>query len=349
MAYGEQIFDTQLYGATGHGATGHGATGTSHIYIANGQSNVIRAGYENKEQNEKEINKRFYERLDQLFENEEESKTKSKHFLNMNTQLDKDPNDYLQIGDYYDYIISHFYMNDHTSETHLGELWLRQKTKFYQINLTEKSGSIYQSPYDYNQGFIYIGISDTDGMCICGEKDKTFSFLSPYYFSRSSLIHDVKNSVMDTRIKVFIKRRHLSSIKVSERTRSEGDVGKLILEGKLSDDEIKCTDGIVNVSKSILSLYSNYFLYLFTNDKFKKQESYKIDFPKKILEYYILYCCSSENVFDPELTIDMISFGDFIQDKKFLQKYYSEIYNHRESFTNKSLLEIIKIYKNLID
>ena len=131
----------------------------------------------------------------------------------------------------------------------------------------------------------------------------------------------------------------------------EGKVMDLILNGKLSDDEIQCSDGIVKISKSILALHSNYFFYLFTNDSFKKQELYKIDFSKKILEYYIRYCCSSvhepRDKFDPELTMDMIAFGDFIQDRKFLQSYYSEIYEHRDSFTNKSLLEIVKIYQNL--
>ncbi len=340
MAYGEQmIFNIQ--GATGQGATGYtqGATGPNIGYQLNdGRTIVNRAGYENQDSHPKEINKRFYDRLYKLFDNEEQSKIKMKQFFDMTSQLEKDPGEYLEKGDYYQYLISYFYMETHSPT---NDLWLRHKTNFYQIKLDERSGSIYQSPYDYDIGFIFIGYSETDGVCICLENKKTITFLSPYYFSRSTLIHDVRNSVM--------AKNNYDKGQFEEQSSKDINVGDLVLNGKLSDDEIECLDGIVKISKSILALHSNYFLFLFTNDVFKKQESYKINFSKKILEYYIRYCCSSllKDKFDPELTIDMISFGDFIQDNKFLQNYYSEIYENRDSFTSKSLLGIIKLYKDL--
>jgi hypothetical protein len=324
-------------GVTGPGTTGPGATGQG-LTGSNGINATHRAGYEIQESHQKEINKRFYNELYKLFENEEQSKIKTKQFFDMTTQLEKDPGDYLEKGVYFHYAISYFYTDDPITT---NDLWLRYKTNFYQIKLDEKSGSIYQSPYDNQVGFIYIGFSETDGACICLENSKTITFFHPYYFSRSTLIHDVRNSVMGK------NKLDTNDRQVTEPFKN--NVVDLILSGKLSDDEIECSDGIVKISKSLLALHSNYFLYLFTNDSFKKQESYKIDFSKKILQYYIRYCCSSlfKEKFDPELTIDMIAFGDFIQDKKFLQSYYSEIYDHRDLFTNKSLLGIIKIYQDL--
>jgi hypothetical protein len=308
--------------------------------IYNQPTNEIRAGYEKQELYQNSIKKRFYDRLYELSKNQDEFNSKTKHFFNIMNQLELDPNEYLKSGEYYDYLISHFYMNESDDskgdceQRENNELWLRYKKNFYQINLTEKSGSIYQSPFDYEHGIIFIGISDTDGICVCAEIDKTISFISPYYFSRASMIHDVKNSVMNTCFTLCINPK-------------TSNIAELVLSGKLSDDQIECLDGVVNVSKSILALHSNYFMCLFTNDTFKKQESYRIEFSKKILEYYIFYCCSSQKTFDPELTIDMITFGDFVQDKKFLQSYYSEIYKNKDSFTNKSLLQIMKFYQDI--
>jgi hypothetical protein len=339
-------------GSTGPGTQGIGTTGFYFQTQDTGTgTGTVRAGFENQDltseseikQNENNIRQNFYKRLFHIFEDEEQSKIKTKQFFNINTQLDRDPIEYLQPGEYYELLISYFYMNFEEKQENTNkskELWLRSKTNFYQINLIEKSGSIYQSPYDYNQAFILIGKSETDGMCVCYEETHSISFLSPYYFSRSLLVHDVKNSVM--RVDKWEIEKEDSEKKVCN------NISKLILEGKLSDDEIYCSDGKVKISKSILALQSNYFLYLFSNDSFKKQESYKIDFSKSILEYYIQYCCHNKpQNFDAELTMNMIEFGDFIQDKRFLQNYYLEIYKHRELFTQKSLLEIVKIYQEL--
>jgi hypothetical protein len=334
------------HGATGHGVTGHGVTGMYYMPInsqmSNGYSNVsnmdvIRAGHDHqKEECQKDIMNRFYDKLYKIFESESENKQNTKKFFELSTQIGKNPGLYLEPDEYYKHGLTLFYILLHSDfELNENKLWLRSKSNIYEIKLTTTSGSIYQSPYDYHNGMIYLGVSESEGHCFCSEQDKSITFMSPYYFSRTPLLHHVSNSIMKTVLNNLSQKPIFT------------EIGNLILQGKLSDDEIECQDGVVKISKSILSSHSSYFLYLFTNDTFKKQESYKLDFTKKVLEYYILYCCKTNREFDINIVHDMIHFADYIQDRKFLESYYSEIYKHRDTFSSKSLIEIMKIYRDL--
>jgi len=325
------------YGATGQGTTGHGITYHSNIsnttYTASQYIEIQRAGYERyKDEKQKDIVRRFYDYLFKIFEEENDSLQKSLNFFELSSQIEKDPASYLNPTEYFIHALSYFYINTDEKQK---SLWLRSKTNLYEIKLSNHSGSLYQSPYDYDTGMLYIGFSETEGHCFSTEKSKGVIFMSPYYFDRSFRLHHISSSIIKSIDSVVIEMK------------PSNELYKHILDGKLSDDEIKCQDGTVKISKSILASHSSYFLFLFTNDSFKKQESYKLDFPKKTVEYYIGYCCNIDPSFEPELTIDMIQFGDFIQDKKFLQYYYSKIYLYQEKFTTKSLLEIMKIYQTM--
>ena len=295
--------------------------------------NSIRAGYEQQPINHvKNISRRFYQKLLTIMDDEENWISKSKHFFDLSSQITKDPVNILEPNEYYMYALALFYFREEDTKT--NEIWLRMKTLVHQIYLSSMSGSVYQSPFDYDNGMIYFGTTETDGHCFVTEKDKSIIFLSPYYFTRTKMIHCRTDSLLMNKLETIIP-------KVSQY------ISKYILDGTLSDSEIVCSNGTVKISKCMLANRSSYFFYLFTNGNFKKQENYQLDFNKKILEYYILYCCAEEAPFDDKIVTEMIQFGDFIQDKNFLQYYYKEIYTNQHLFTRNNLLEIMRIYQDM--
>lgn len=283
----------------------------------------------------RDIINRIYKQLYKIVENQI-YETKSKEFFDLKKQTENDLEKNLNPMDYFTYSLCYFHFcRDKPTTNDVWEyLWLRHKTEICQINLNENSGCVYLSPINFIEAILYIGHSVRHGHCFCSESSNTIFFLDDYHFQQLTLLLHISEPLLKQKLRIRNKAK-------------SNKIGKSILEGKLSDEEITCLDGVVKVSKAFLSSHSSYFLYLFTNDFFKKEEKFSIDFPKKLLESYMIYCCDSEISFETDATIEMIQFGDFVQDKVFLQAYYSEIYKHHDMFTKKSLLEIAKIYDTL--
>jgi hypothetical protein len=304
-------------------------------YVEPMSDSSLIAGIEHMSMYRTSIMKRFYDKLYIIFENSQEYQTNTDNFFKPSFQIESDPSENLDVGEYYMYALCYFYLIKSDGKC-VQELWLRSNSIMYQIQLTKDSGCIYQSPYHSEIGLIYLGMSKSEGHCFCSENGKGIFFMTSYYLHRTLLLHDIAEPLLKS-------RKYSGSLIPMSSTM----MGHSILDGRLSDDQIECLDGTIKISKAILANHSSYFLYLFTNDKFKKEESFRIDFSKKVLEYYLLYCCHENVPFDIALVMEMIEFGDFIQDKGFLEYFYHQIYENRKLFTNHSIIRIIKTYQEL--
>jgi hypothetical protein len=332
------------------GASGlTGQNGSLHLIGPDGTYHIPAAGngsYIQQREEMKNILHRFHDKLYKILEEEDKYIKTIEDFFRIEKQAEKDPYINLNEDDLYLYILSMFYSekSKFKFDGECNEIWVRYKTQILQIKLQKDSGTIYQNPFDSSLGFIYLGIYngvDLGGVkyCFCSENKKTFYIIDSYYYHRAhSIVHSNKKSLLDT---------IMSSVSTNDYIYTN-QVVSFVLSGILSDEEIECIDGVVKVSKAFLCMKSSYFLSLFTNQSFKKQESYKLEFSKNILEYYIkLSMGASSPEFDPILVDEIIRFGDFLQDKLFLTTFYSEIYKHRENFSSKTLLDIIRIYSSL--
>jgi hypothetical protein len=292
------------------------------------------------------ILKRFYQILFDIIESEEEYKSKVSDFFQLEYQLQNVPQNVLEnTNDYYTYAIVLFYIlglnsnenqfqmkNNHPISS--NEIWLRYFSQLVMIKLDEKSGTLYQSPFDFNLGMIYLGkqVDETGkvlGYWVCMEERKSIKYLTSYYLSRSTSIHWHKDSIFPRKIR-FPEYNFLQK-----------DIIQQILRGNLSDGEMICKDGKVPISKSLLSLSSDYFYSLFN-----REQKYTFDlnlFEKETLIYYLYFCVKQYlYYFDPKQITEYLAFAEFIQDESFLCFLYDKIYENRVSYTNKTLLEFLK-------
>lgn len=324
-------------------ATGSGTeTGTE-----TGSTTFIpQAGIEYQNQMNTDILKRFYDILIQIFDSEEYFTQKVSDFFQLENQLLRDPEKYLQPDEYFINAIGLFYLlglntNDNqfqlkNSEYSPNEIWLRYCSKLVMIKLDEKSGSLYQSPFESTYGMIYLG-RDVDesgkesGYWFCMEGRKGLKYLTNFYMTRSSPLHWIKDSILP----------HLTFTK----SITENKLAENILNGEISDAEIECKDGKIQISKSLFCLHSDYFLSLF---KLEKKFTYHMDlFEKEILIYYLYFCCEQAYYFDPKLVLQYIAFGEYVQDQSFIKNIYQEIYQNRSCYTNKDLIEFIKNFQKI--
>jgi len=315
----------------------------------NKDKHVRRAGYDGvfPNQDRKLILKKFYQHLESVFENEEEYQNKVNEFFSVENQIQRDPNEYLEINELYMYFLTLFYTNhsliDKINQT--GIIWVRNGSQMFQIILKEDSGSIYQNPYSPTDGIIFLGIcQDADKnknmFCFCSGNDKNIMMIDNYYYLRSHIVHHIEDSILHPKIEII-------EIKDKDVEPNFSKAIQYILSGELADTQIECSDGVINVSKAYLAQYSEYFLILFTQNNYAKQDSFKINFPKKVMEKYLYYCLNVPCDLDVNLLNEIIDFGDFIQDFRFLQYIYMDIYKNREHFSNKTLLDIIKFYSKM--
>ena len=319
-------------GAIGMGATG--STGSGYLHT----SSNLKAGFEFNlpPLEKKNILSRFYKLFAKITTNQD-MKT-PEDFFSIESQIQKDPKEYLENNDLYKYGIKLFYNLEKIPD----ELWIRNGSQIFQIKIEKNlSGSIYQNPFYPENGLLLVGHcqdfnSNTMKYCFFPENEKFLIVLEHYYFHRTQCILNISDSIFQSKIEI---KENLSNTKPLKVVSS-------ILSGELADVEIECLDGKVLMSKSILSLYSEYFLLLFTNS-LSKEKFYKLEFTKNILIYYLYYCLQAPIEFDIHYTKEYIEFGDFIQDKYFLQYIYSKIYLNREVYCNTSLLEIMNIYEKL--
>jgi len=166
-------------------------------------------------------------------------------------------------------------------------------------------------------------------------------FLKPPQFSSLQIIHVSEWGL-------------LRSLKYKPKINGkENLLGNLILSGKLSDEKINCLDGIVNVSRSLLSISSDYFCYLFVNTNFSAQKEFKLDYPKIFLENYVYYSSGqhSEIKIGADIIWETIQFASFIQDKNYMAYLYNLM---NEDFgegnledKNKIHLQLMKLYTTL--
>ena len=294
-----------------------------------------------------DICKRFYEILFKLFESENHYKEKAQEFFQIENQLQRDPEKYLEPNDYYIHSIALFYIlgfNSNDNQFHLksncyspDEIWLRYCSKAVMIKLDEKSGSLYQSPYENHLGMIYIGREIDEqgkrlGYWFAMEERKGLKYLTSFYMSRSSPIHWMKDSLIPSKIEIPKKV-------------IQNPITESILKGEISDAEMRCLDGDVNISKGLLSCHSDYFFSLF---KLEKKFTYHLEmFEKSILINYIYFCANQSFYFDPKMVTHYLTFGEFIQDPIFLEHIYNEIYQHRSWYSNKDLIDFIKNFQKI--
>jgi hypothetical protein len=287
---------------------------------------------------------RFYQQLFEIIESEEEYKTKVSDFFQLENQLLKDPQKYLETNDYFTYVIVLFYiLGFNSNDNHFQmnnsniiaskEIWLRYFSQLVMIKLDEKSGSLYQSPFDCNLGMIYLGKETDDtgkelGYWVCMEERKSIKYITSYYMSRSNIIHWHKDSI-------FPRNFDCPDYEFLQK-----DIVNQILNGNLSDAEVICKDGKVNISKCLVSLSSDYFSSLF---KLEHKYTYDLNsFSIDTLTYYLYFCVKQPFYFDQKQISEYLAFAEYIQDESFLLHLYNTIYEHRVSYTNKNLLELLK-------
>jgi hypothetical protein len=317
------------------------------------------AGWENNLQKQKDIKIRFYDKLFHLIQNQDLNQ-KVKEFFTMKNQMklidSKEPDaqepekaDKQEIKEEnnslleYDYFIYLFYILLYTKKENeffgqsQNELWLKYKSCMVKVNIDENSGCIYQSPYDRNLGMVYIGKSNKDGIFWFITEDKNgIDFLNQYYMSRAiPPVLWCNNSLIPK-----IKSSSIPEFKLTN------PIVKQILNGNLSDAEIKCRDQTVKISKCLLSLHSEYFFTLF---KLENKSLYSMDnFSEDIMIYYMDFCANQNNFckyFNPSLITEFMNFADFIQDKLFIEHLYNQTYHNSYTFDQKSLIQILKNFK----
>jgi hypothetical protein len=304
------------------------------------------AGYETVVSTRNQILHNFYRLMFEI--NEDASlETEANKWFETRSEI----NDHFQI-DYFRLAIGYFYVFRDSLQPLPDYLWLKDCNRSIQIKIDEKSGSLFQSPFDTNLGMIYLGRhiepstekgeetgkekGDEKGYWFCCDQRKSLKYLTIFFFCRSEPLHYFKD-------KIFPYIRKEKSI--SQNIFVLNNVAEQIISGQISDAQIICKDGNLSVSKGVLSLYSDYFFTLF---KQEKKAQYTLDqFHKDILIYYLYFCCNKPSYFNPNFIDDFFWFGDFIQDRKFMIHLYQQIYEHQSCYSNKSLIEMLKNFQEI--
>jgi hypothetical protein len=146
----------------------------------------------------------------------------------------------------------------------------------------------------------------------------------------------------------------LPKLQDEKPTRMNDDVmclGDLILSGKLSDHKIECIDGSVNVSRALLSMYSDYFMFLFTNGVFHRQSSDNLDFKKVTLIRYIYFTTRQMEKIDVSTSFDedfseSVHFASYIRDKDYMKFLYEQILKRVQDIDFKTQMDIYVLYKS---
>jgi hypothetical protein len=316
---------TVQQGMTGEmGTTGEqGITGIHTVHLA---------GYLFFDQASQDQMQIFYNYLSEIFEKEEEYKQRTMYFLDISYQMDFDKP--VEMDDLFRYFLTYFYLIRPKVNNHL---WLRMEKTIRRINIQNNSGSVYLSPFfESNDSVIFLGLDDFKNGVYVTQAGKLIK-LTPYYMSRVETypVHKIEDRLFE--IKKCKKPLYTS---VSAEMFYDH-----IVNGMLSDEMIYCQDGMVNVSKALLTQTSNYFLHLFTNTKFLKQEKFTLEFPKEMLLDYLRFKCQLK-IKNTESIVELIEFASFIQDQSFIQGINEHIYENAEHFSDKSLIELSKILQN---
>ena len=331
-------------GFTGTGMTGvTGFTGTGMTGMTVGLSNATihklykyagseYMGNETKESEITECRKRFFDYLIQIFNEEEKYSKESKAFFHLDYQMKFDLP--MNPPNLFYHFLTYFYLNRQEDQIYL---WLRMEKTIRRIKLQPHSGSIYLNPFDYDQLFLFVGQDDFEHGVYISEKSLSIDKLTTYYMhrTRSYCVHLISE-------KLFEKNTCQTPLYPCPSTQS---CFENILSGLLSDEKIECKDGEIHVSKTLLSQTSNYFMNLFTNTKFLKQEKYSLDFPKDILIEYLRFKCKLK-IKKVEMITELLEFASYIQDQSFIQGIYEFVYEEAEQFTTKSLLELRKVFES---
>lgn len=295
---------------------------------------------------------RFYQTLKNQFYTDEQS-SKNKILLKFDIKhLGMSDPEEIESGEYYKLAIGLFYFLNDKRES----IWFRDENTMINIQREKMSGSIYFSPFFDDQAMIYLGkrkiisrtyntshtINVTESIlyCFLTEGQKTMFYATENQFQRLKLIHDFSFGLLKPlSLNTVSKQESLNTKTVNPF------LGDLILSGKLSDQKIECLDGEVNVSRAFLSIYSEYFLYLFSNSVFNSQKSYVLEFEKHQVENYVYYLCKQfDKINFMEESLYDIQFASFIQDKGYMQFIYDHIPS--EEIDQKDQLEIVTLYQS---
>jgi hypothetical protein len=361
-----------MYSQQNYGLTGSGPLGTT-FYVAPGPSGptasmnqsiqqLNRQGdnllmYSDKDKHK--IIDRFYHQMQEFYMNEQSSKQKIEETFDLLTMSMSDPQEMAE-GFYYKQAIGLFYLLNKKREN----IWFRDDATMINILCDERSGSIYFSPFTEDCGMIYLGstkiinktintnasgsyftsVVETKYYCFVTESLRSIFYCNDWSLERLKNIRSREESLLrEIRFKDPVKE--FSSLNVSGEDVFLAD---LILSGKLSDACIECVDGKVNVSRAMLCMHSEYFVKVFANTLFMKQEVFQVDFHKQTLESYIYYLCNQREL-EGDL-IEMIQFSNFIFDRRFMKDLY-DIADER-SRTSKDIdyrmqLQIVSLYKTM--
>jgi hypothetical protein len=324
-----------------------GATGINYAINSNHRipDNLMMYSAENKEK----IVHRFYKTLYSFFDDEEKSKSEINRIFNIQFMLSSNPEDILAEGEFYRQAIGLFYINKRNTDP----IWLRDGSAILQVEKDKLSGSIYFSPFFEDRGIIYLGkckIVVKEMMApnfvhkesliyiFLSEGQKEILFLKPQQFNSLQIIHVFEWGLLRT-------LNYKPKINGKENL-----LGDLVLSGKLSDEKIQCLDGIVNVSRSLLSISSDYFCYLFVNTNFSAQKEFKLEYPKMFLENYVYYSSGQHSSIkiSPEIIWETIQFASFIQDKNYMAYLYNvmndDLFEIFKDDKNKIHLQLMKLY-----
>lgn len=339
----------------GYGATGYGYTGAMYRSIMEQRragENVIMYSDSDK----MKVLNRFYNIIQSFFEDEETNKKNALHHFDLrvmsNTSLDT-----LEPGTLYKQSIGLFYLVRDNPE----HIWIRDESMMIKIECQYSenpgTGSLYFSPFVSDKGMIYIGktsiisrkisspsridVYETPFYCFVQEDQNNLFYADQYYFDRMTLVLDAKNGL-------------LPKLQDEKPTRMNDDVmclGDLILSGKLSDHKIECIDGSVNVSRALLSMYSDYFMFLFTNGVFHRQSSDNLDFKKVTLIRYIYFTTRQMEKIDVSTSFDedfseSVHFASYIRDKDYMKFLYEQILKRVQDIDFKTQMDIYVLYKS---
>jgi hypothetical protein len=321
-----------------------GATGMNNALNRNIPDNVLMYSDENKEN----IIHRFYKNLYAMYDDETKSKSEIERIFDIQFMLSTNPEDVFAEGEFYRHAIGLFYLK----KCNQDPIWIRDGSAILQVEKDKCSGSIYFSPFFEDRGIIYIGRTKTvikemnstvtyhreTLMHIClSESQKEILFLKPQQFSLLQIIHRSDLNL-------------LRILKYNPKIKGKEELlGDLVLSGKLSDEKIKCQDGPVNISRSMLSLSSDYFCYLFVNTHFASNQEFTLDYPKIFLENYVYYTSGQHSSIKiaPEIIWEMIHFASYIQDKNFMAYLYNlfnQVLEESLEDKNKIHLQLMKLY-----
>ena len=193
-----------------------------------------------------------------------------------------------------------------------------------EVTLNEYTGSIFEMTKNFENVFaIYIGEVEHDET-ICSEK-RTHSYFYVKGEPGLSYWEGVSfDNLQDQQNMNIHLLRNTSYPKVVFKNGNQREYKKELYNSLEYFNDVKmiCSDGEIETSRLLLCLRSKYFLVYFM--KYVKDNTGKIDFPKIILENYIVYLIQNE--LSVEILIEHLSnfleFANFIGDIEFIQYIY---------------------------